>query len=107
MARALFGLLVVAALGVTGYYTYSYVHHDGCCPGEQAVSAIKRSCCGSEAAKPCCSESSECASPCSEAKAEEKKSCCEGKEGSCCEGKEGGCCKDKKDEAKKDDGKKE
>ena len=29
MAKALFGLLVVAALGVTGYYTYSYVSNDG------------------------------------------------------------------------------
>ncbi len=105
MARALFGLLVVAALGVTGYYTYSYVHNDGhCCGSDSTATVIKKS---------CCSEAGECTSACGlgEGKSEAKKSCCEGKEGTCTEAKEGTCCKEKKDEEKKeekkDDGKKE
>ena len=97
MARAFFGLLVVAALGVTGYYTYSYVNHDGtCCHSD--TTAVKRSCCTSDAAKPCCSESGECTGACTGIEA---KSADEKKEG-CCEGKEGGCCKDKKDDGKKE-----
>jgi hypothetical protein len=98
MAKAFFGLLVVAALGVTGYYTYSYINHDGaCCQSDTA--AVKKSCCSHDAAaKTCCSESGDCTGACSmgDAKAGEEK-----KDG-CCEGKEGGCCKDKKDEGKKE-----
>jgi hypothetical protein len=99
MARAFFGLLVAAALGVTGYYTYSYVHNDGTCCHSDGV-AVKSSCCQSQAAKSCCSESGECTGACSQIAAEAK---CDGekKEG-CCEGKEGGCCKDKKEDGKKE-----
>ena len=98
MAKAFFGLLVVAALGVTGYYTYSYVNNDGtCCHSD--TTAVKKSCCHSDTAKTsCCTESGECTGACGmgEAKASDEK-----KDG-CCEGKEGGCCKDKKDEGKKE-----
>lgn len=106
MARALLGLLVVAALGVTGFYTYNYMNNDGtCCHSEAA--AVKRSCCTHDvpasAAKSCCSESGECTGECSKVAAEGESKCCEGKkEGSCCEGKEGGCCKEKKEDGKKE-----
>ena len=105
MARALFGLLVVAALGVTGYYTYNYVHNEGTCCHSDGAATVKRSCCTSETTKSCCSESGDCTSACGlgEGKSEEKKSCCEGKEGSCCQEKKA----EEKKEEKKDDGKKE
>lgn len=99
MAKSLFGLLVVAALGVTGYFTYSYVHNGGCCHSDGM--AVKSSCCQSQAAKTCCSESGECTGACGQGDGAEAKCCSEKKEG-CCEGKEGSCCKDKNDDGKKE-----
>jgi hypothetical protein len=99
MARAFLGLLVVAALGVTGYLSYNWINNDGTCCHNDSVT-LKRSCCQpSESAKTCCSESSECTSTCgqgSDAK------CCDEKKEGCCEGKEGSCCKEKKDDGKKE-----
>src|SRR4051794_4319971 len=104
MARALLGLLVVAALSVTGFYTYNYMNNDGsCCHSEAA--AVKRSCCTAEVpvtTKSCCSESGECTGECAKVAAEAEGKCCEGKKDGCCEGKEGSCCKEKKDDGKKE-----
>jgi hypothetical protein len=104
MARALFGLLVVAALGLTGVYTYHWYTEPpgGCCGDESA--AASSGCCKS-AASACCSETTDAAAnpgecPGIAASAAETKDsgCCPN--GKCCP--DGPCCPDKKDEKKND-----
>lgn len=106
MARALLGLLVVAALGVSGYYTYSYVNCEGACSHSEVV-GTKRTCCTVDS--PNTTGTGECTGECTKSACESESKCCkgdkesgcEGKEGGC-EGKEGGCCKGKKDDTKKE-----
>jgi hypothetical protein len=89
--KALFGLLVVGMLGITGYYTYSYVNEPATLP--PATSSQSTSpCCPSSR----CCQQTEATQECSAAKEAEGKCCQEGKEGKCCqEGKEGKCPGDK------------
>jgi hypothetical protein len=102
MARALFGTLVTAMLGLTGYAAYSWYNADVSAP-DTSVS-VKKGCCALEA-KPttCCSESAkpdDCTGECPSKATKDDGKCCSGDDtGGCCSGKKAGsCCGDKKDE---------
>lgn len=101
MAKALFGLLVIAGLGFTGAATYKWYTGNcpfGLCHGDDstATATVKKGCCGTATISPCCSESGNpeaCTGECPTTKEAKGESSC------CTEGK---CCKDKDSTAKKD-----
>ena len=77
MVRALVALMVVAMLGITGYYT---VHHVGC-PFSSNDASVKSPCCEQLTTPSCCTESTTaCDAPCTGE--------CPGASGKCCQEKE-------------------
>jgi len=105
MAKALFSLLLVAGLGVTGAATYKWYTGNcpfGLCHGESesaAVAPVKKSCCSSGA---CCSETANpeaCTGECpTTAEAKKDGACCP--DGLCCP--DGPCCNKENKTEKKD-----
>src|SRR5262245_15528105 len=93
MARALFALLVVTAIGLTGAMTYKWYTGEcpfGCCHND-STSTVKRGCCTSTT-ESCCTEAESATSECPSAKEAQKDGgCCP--EGPCCP--DGPCCKKK------------
>jgi hypothetical protein len=104
MARALFGVLAVAMLGLTGFYAYSWYNTDqpGCDATTIAAPAVKKSCCAAEKPASCCTETTDAAACTGECPTKAAKNTCD--EGACADKKEGECCQDKKEktEPKKD-----
>lgn len=99
MARALFGLLATAMLGLTGYYAFSWydADHSTANTAVTATPVVKKSCCSAEKPATCCSESTDAASCAGECPSKAAKSTCD--ESGCADKKEGECCQDKKDKA--------
>jgi len=104
MARALFGVLAVAMLGLTGYYSYSWYNTDHPASDATVIAspAVKKSCCSAEKPASCCTDSTDAAACTGECPSKADKSACS--EGGCADKKEGECCQDKKEkaESKKD-----
>ncbi len=101
MAKALFGLLLVAGLGFTGAATYKW--YTGNCPfglchqdGSASVETVKKGCCSGGS---CCSETGTAETCASETSAKKDGECCSGNKE--CPGS-GTCCEDKTKTEKKE-----